>query len=93
MQMCAPDERQIAQDILAYLSAHEAAQDTLDGIVEWWLLEQTIQRETRQVKKVLDELVARKLISSRTTSDSKTHYRINRRKVKEIRNVLDSEVE
>jgi len=33
------------------------------------------------------------LISSHTTSDSKTHYRINRRKVKEISNVLDGEVE
>jgi hypothetical protein len=91
--MCAPDERQIAKDILGYLSTHMAAQDTFDGIVEWWLLEQKIKRETRHVQRVLDELVTRKLISSRTTRDHKTHYRINRRKVKEIRNVLDSEIE
>lgn len=86
--MCAPNERQIARDILGYLSAHTAAQDTLEGILEWWLLEQRIERETRRVQKVLDELVARKLISARTARDKRTHYRINRRKVKEIRTVL-----
>jgi hypothetical protein len=90
IHMCAPDDRQIARDILRYLSAHKAAQDTFDGIVEWWLLEQKIKRETRHVQKVLDELVARKLISSRTTRDSRTHYRINRRKVKEISTVLET---
>ena len=90
MHMCAPDERQIARDILGYLSAHTAAQDTFDGIVEWWILEQRIKRETRHVQKVLNELVARKLLSSHTASDSRTHYRINRRKVKEIRSVLDN---
>ena len=90
MDMCATDERQLARDILGYLSEHTAAQDTLDGIVEWWLLEQKIKRETRQVRKILDELVAKNLISSRTARDSRTHYRINKRKEKEIRNVLDA---
>lgn len=90
MRMCASDERQIAQDILGYLSAHTAAQDTLEGIVEWWLLEQKIKRETRQVQKVLDELVAKKFISSRTARDSRTHYRINKRKAREIRAVLET---
>ena len=89
--MCAPDDRQIARDILAYLSAHARAQDTFDGIVEWWLLDQKIKRETRQVQKVLDELVAQGLISLREAKDSRTHYRINKRKVKDIRAVLDIE--
>jgi len=89
--MCAPDDRQIARDILAYLSAHARAQDTFDGIVEWWLLDQKIKRETRQVQKVLDELVAQELISLREAKDSRTHYRINKRKVKDIRAVLDLE--
>lgn len=91
MKMCTPDDRQIARDILAYLSAHTRAQDTFDGIVEWWLLEQKIKRETRQVQKVLDELVAQGLISPRKAKDSRTHYRINKRKVEEIRAVLDTE--
>ena len=90
MHMCAPDQGQIARDILGYLYEHRAAQDTFDGIVEWWLLEQKIQRETRQVQKVLDDLVARELISSRQASDSRTHYRINKLKEKEIRAVLES---
>lgn len=76
---------------MAYLSAHARAQDTFDGIVEWWLLDQKIKRETRQVQKVLDELVAQELISLREAKDSRTHYRINKRKVKDIRAVLDLE--
>ena len=76
---------------MAYLSAHARAQDTFDGIVEWWLLDQKIKRETRQVQKVLDELVAQELISLREAKDSRTHYRINKRKVKDIRAVLDIE--
>lgn len=91
MNMCATDERQIARDILTYLSTHARAQDTLEGIVAWWLLEQKIKSETRQVQKVLDELVAQELISPRQTKDSRTHYRINKRKVKAIRAVLDTE--
>ena len=88
--MCASDESQIAQDILSYLSGHATAQDTFDGIVEWWLLEQKINRQTRQVQRVLDDLVAKKLLSARTASDSKIHYRINKRKAREIRNVLQA---
>ena len=91
MNMCATDERQIARDILTYLSTHSRAQDTFEGIVEWWLLEQKIKRETPQVQKVLDELVAQELISQRKARDSRTHYRINKRKVKEIRGVLDTQ--
>ena len=75
---------------MSYLSEHATAQDTFDGIVEWWLLEQKINRQTRQVQKVLDELVAKKLISSRTASDSRIHYRINKRKAREIRTLLQA---
>ncbi len=93
MPMCVPDETQIAQDILSYLYTHTTAQDTLEGIVEWWLLEQKIMRQTKQVKKVLEELVAQDLISSHTASDSITHYRINNLKVKEIRSLIERENE
>ena len=93
MPMCVLDETQITRDILSYLYTHNTAQDTLEGIVEWWLLEQKIMRQTKQVKKVVEELVAQGLISSHTASDSKTHYQINKRKVKEIRSLIERENE
>jgi hypothetical protein len=89
--MCATDEGQIAQDILSYLSGHATAQDTFDGIVEWWLLEQKIDRQTRQVQQVLDDLVAKRLLSARTASDSRIHYRINKRKAREISLLLQAQ--
>lgn len=77
-----------AQEILAYLAAHPEAQDTLEGIVQWWLLEQKIRRQTARVKEALAELVTQKLILERPGSDLRKHYRLNRRKMKTIRAIL-----
>ncbi len=89
--MCVPDKAKITRDVLSYLAENTAAQDTLEGIVEWWLLEQKIKRQTAEVKEVLDDLAARKLIVEYKTSDSRTHYRVNRRKEKAILALLKRE--
>ncbi|MCI0539578.1 MAG: hypothetical protein L0Z50_30580 [Verrucomicrobiales bacterium] len=69
--------RPFARDILAYLSEHPGAQDTLEGIVEWWLLERRIQRVTREVKTTLDDLVARALVTARHGLDGRVYYKAN----------------
>lgn len=71
------NKAQIGYQILAYLAAHPEAQDTLEGIVEWWLLEQQIKFQTARVKEALSELVAKGLILEKKGLDSQTHYRIN----------------
>ena len=53
-------------EILAYLADHPQAQDTVKGIVEWWLLEQRIKRAKTQVKAVLAQLVGEELMFART---------------------------
>jgi hypothetical protein len=80
---------QIAYEILAYMIEHPEAQDTLEGIVEWWLLEQQVMRQTARVKQALSELVSKGLILERKGKDSRIHYRINQRKYKEIRALLN----
>ncbi len=85
---CSTGKSQIVYEILAYLVENPEAQDTLVGIVEWWLLEQQIKRQTARVKKALAELVSKGLILERKGKDSRTHYRINRRKYKEIQVLL-----
>ena len=86
--MCLEDKSQIARDVLSYLVENPDAQDTLDGIVEWWLLEQKIRRETAKVMEVIEDLTARKLIVGRQAGDAQTFYRVNRRKEKEILTLL-----
>lgn len=78
----------VAREILAYLAEHPDAQDTVEGIVEWWLLEQKIKRHTAQVKEALAELVAKGLVLERKGKDARIHYRVNRRKSGEIRALL-----
>ena len=90
MKQCLPitDKLQIGNEILAYLADHPNAQDTLEGIVEWWLLEREIKFQTARVKEALSELVAKELILEKMGSDSQRHYRINQAKYKEIQELF-----
>lgn len=82
------DEPDTDYQILAYLHANPEAQDTLEGIVEWWLLDQKISRQTERVKQALAELIERGLIVARIGTDSRVHYGIERNKLEEIKSVL-----
>jgi hypothetical protein len=82
-----------AQRILAYLVEHPQAQDTLAGIMRWWLLEQEIRDWIDQVQKALDELVDQKLVLELRAKDGSTHYRINRRTMGKIKALLKNKLE
>ena len=75
----------IAHEILAYLVEYPEVQDTLEGIVEWWLLEQQIKHRIDQVKDALTELVAQELVLERKGHDTQIHYSLNQQKSEEIR--------
>jgi len=79
------NKSQIGYKVLAYLVEHPEAQDTLEGILEWWLLEREIKFQATRVKEALSQLVAKGLILEKKGSDSQVHYRINQAKSKEIR--------
>jgi hypothetical protein len=82
------DKSQIGNEILAYLVDHPKAQDTLEGIVNWWLLERTIKFQEAQVKKALAELVAKRLVIEQIGPDSHIHYRINQSRFEEIKKLV-----
>ena len=63
--------------ILDYLSRNPEAQDTLEGIVQWWLLEQRIVTAVGKVKEALGELVRMDLVQTRQGLDGQTYYRLN----------------
>jgi hypothetical protein len=86
-----PDSPQIsalAFEILDYLVEHPKAQDTMEGIMQWWLLEQQIKRWGAQVQTALADLTAEELLLERRGKDGRIHYQINRRKLGEIRTLL-----
>jgi hypothetical protein len=75
---------QITYEILGYLVEHSGAQDTLEGIVEWWLLERTIRHQTLEVKEALATLVAHGFVLERQGNDGRSYYKVNRRKLRHI---------
>jgi hypothetical protein len=80
--------RPITDQILAYLVKHPEAQDTLEGITEWWLLEQQIRYAVAEVDGALHNLVAADLLVTRQCADGRTYYGLNRTKEREIRHHL-----
>ncbi len=84
-----PGKAQIAHEILAYLDNHPDAQDTLDGIVDWWLLERKIIYQRKIVQGVLAELVDKGLVMEVPAGDSRTHYGVNPNKHGEIQTLLN----
>lgn len=76
------------QEILAYLNEHPDAQDTVEGIVEWWLLERDIKRQTLEVREALRRLVGEGFIVERAGRDGRSHYRINSARRGEIEVLL-----
>lgn len=72
------EKREACQYILGYLLDNPDASDTLDGIMEWWLLNQKIRFETRIVFQAVNKLVADGLIVEQQGLDSRTIYRVNR---------------
>jgi len=65
-------------EILDYLVKHPKAQDTVEGITQWWLLEQRIVRAVTEVKTALTGLVVKKLVITRQGTDGRIYYRLNK---------------
>ena len=68
---------EVALKILRYLQEHPRAADTANGILEWWLLKQSISEEQSIVEQALKMLVEKNLILSTTAIDGRKHYCLN----------------
>jgi hypothetical protein len=88
-----PGKSQVAHEILAYLVDHPEAQDTLDGIIEWWLLERKTIYQKKIVKEALAELVDKGLVLEIPGGDSRIHYKLTPDKQGEIRTFLEGQLD
>jgi len=70
----------IARALLNYLRKFPEAQDTLEGISEWWLTDQHVRSHPTILKGVLNEMAARGFVLQLKGQDAQIHYRMNRRK-------------
>ena len=76
--------QQIGYDILAYMAEHPDAQDTTEGIIEWWLSERPARPSASRVEEALAELVTLGLVLARRSEDARTYYKADRGKLREI---------
>ena len=65
----------LAGQILRYLARHPRAEDTVEGIARWWVLEQRIIEEVTKVESALASLVAEDLVI-RSQEDPEPRYRL-----------------
>lgn len=78
----------IRRGILSYLVEHPDAQDTLEGIAEWWLLQMEINRNARLIREALSEMTEMGFLIQWQEKDLQTHYRIAANKLEEISDFL-----
>ena len=70
------DVNTIAADIMEYLQQRPMASDTLDGVVHWWLLEQSIMRNKRLVEQALEQLAEQGKVSKTINANREAVYRL-----------------
>lgn len=75
---------QLSQRILSYLADNPEANDTVEGIAEWWLLEREIRDQTARVERALAELAAAGWLIASRSAGSSTRYRLNPARATEI---------
>jgi hypothetical protein len=66
-----------APEILDYLARQPDAQDTIEGILHWWVLDSCIREWTPKIAKTVARLVERGFLEEKAASDGKIFYRIS----------------
>lgn len=69
-------ESPIERQILDYLEANPEAQDTMRGIVEWWILKQRIAESLSEVEAAVANLVTQRRVIAKSGPDGQVSYRL-----------------
>jgi hypothetical protein len=71
---------ELAREIVAYLDAHPDAADSLEGVVQWWLVQERFLRGIGAVGKALEQLVGTGEIERIAGPDRRPIYRAGPRR-------------
>jgi len=64
-----------APEILDYLARHPEAQDTIDGILHWWVLDACIRKWAPKIAETVAQLVDRGFLEERSSAGGQVFYR------------------
>ncbi len=68
-------EEELSEAVMEYLSEHPEAEDTLEGIAEWWVMRRQVRSEVAALREVLRRLTDRGVLEKIGTGDS-SRYRL-----------------
>ena len=66
-----------APEILDYLARHPDAQDTVDGILHWWVLDACIWKWAPKITETVAQLVDLGFLEQRSSPDGQVFYRVS----------------
>lgn len=69
---------ELVAEIQTYLDVHPDAADTLEGVVQWWIVHQRFLRGIEATAQALDRLVAIGSVEAVPGADGKVLYRAAR---------------
>jgi hypothetical protein len=77
---CVPNEPSLpspAPEILDYLARHPDAQDTIDGILHWWVLDSCIRKWSPTIAETVAQLVEQGFLQEKPSADGHVFYRVS----------------
>ena len=79
---------ELAWQILSYLADNPEANDTVEGIAQWWLVERRTGKPGSRVEQALSELTAAGLVAASRGADGRARYRMAAGRELEVRGLL-----
>jgi hypothetical protein len=64
-------------EILEYLARHPKAQDTIEGILRWWVLDTCIRNWAPKVTGAVARLVEQGFLEEKVSADGQVVYRVS----------------
>lgn len=63
-----------ASEILDYLSRHPNGQDTIEGILQWWVMEACVRKWEPRIEEAVTQLVEQGYLLDKTGGDGRVFY-------------------
>ena len=65
-----------APEILEYLARQPDARDTIEGILQWWVLDSCIRNWSPKIAETVAQLVEQGFLQEKPSPDGKIFYRV-----------------